>query len=139
MEFRTKVELPAKGPKIQHTDRLMIWGSCFSEHIGNLLAEHKFNCDVNPFGVLYNPMSIVTSIQCLLKKALYRKEDLREEQGEWYSLMHTVPFHLMKRKIVCRKSINASHKGMKICIKPTGLFLHGAHLSSIPGKKMGKL
>ena len=55
MEFRTKVELPAKGPKIQHTDRLMIWGSCFSEHIGNLLAEHKFNCDVNPFGVLYNP------------------------------------------------------------------------------------
>ena len=44
MEFRTKVELPAKGPKIQHTDRLMIWGSCFSEHIGNLLAEHKFNC-----------------------------------------------------------------------------------------------
>lgn len=29
MEFRTKVELPAKGPKIQHTDRLMIWGSCF--------------------------------------------------------------------------------------------------------------
>ena len=56
MEFRTKVELPAKGPKIQHTDRLMIWGSCFSEHIGNLLAEHKFNCDVIPFGVLYNPM-----------------------------------------------------------------------------------
>lgn len=69
MEFRTKVELPAKGPKIQHTDRLMIWGSCFSEHIGNLLAEHKFNCDVNPFGVLYNPMSIATSIQCLLKKS----------------------------------------------------------------------
>ena len=92
MEFRTKVELPAKGPKIQHTDRLMIWGSCFSEHIGNLLAEHKFNCDVNPFGVLYNPMSIATSIQCLLKKALYRKEDLREEQGEWYSLMHHSTF-----------------------------------------------
>ena len=29
MEFRTKVELPAKGPKIQHTDRLMIWGFLF--------------------------------------------------------------------------------------------------------------
>ena len=92
MEFRTKVELPAKGPKIQHTDRLMIWGSCFSEHIGNLLAEHKFNCDVNPFGVLYNPMSIATSIHCLLKKALYQKEDLREEQGGWYSLMHHSTF-----------------------------------------------
>lgn len=105
MEFRTKVELPAKGPKIQHTDRLMIWGSCFSEHIGNLLAEHKFSCDVNPFGVLYNPMSIATSIQCLLKKALYREKDLREEQGIWYSLMHHSTFSSHKEED-CLQKIN---------------------------------
>lgn len=105
MEFRTKVELPAKGPKIQHTDRLMIWGSCFSEHIGNLLAEHKFSCDVNPFGVLYNPMSIATSIQCLLKKVLYREKDLREEQGIWYSLMHHSTFSSHKAED-CLQKIN---------------------------------
>lgn len=116
MEFRTKVELPAKGPKIQHTDRLMIWGSCFSEHIGNLLAEHKFNCDVNPFGVLYNPMSIATSIQCLLKKALYQKEDLREEQGEWYSLMHHSTFSSHKAEdclLKINQRIAQGHKNLK--------------------------
>lgn len=65
MEFRTKVELPLKGPEIHHADQLMMWGSCFSEHIGNLLSENKFTCDVNPFGVLYNPISIASSIQRL--------------------------------------------------------------------------
>ena len=64
MEFRTKVELPVNGPKLHHADKLMIWGSCFSEHIGNLLTENKFTCDVNPFGVLYNPLSIFSSMQC---------------------------------------------------------------------------
>lgn len=116
MEFRTKVELPAKGPKIQHTDRLMIWGSCFSEHIGNLLAEHKFNCDVNPFGVLYNPMSIATSIHCLLKKALYQKEDLREEQGGWYSLMHHSTFSSHKAEdclLKINQRIAQGHKNLK--------------------------
>ena len=88
MEFRTKVELPVKGPKLQHADKLMIWGSCFSEHIGNLLTENKFTCDVNPFGVLYNPMSIAASIQCLLKKTLYRPKDLQHTEETWYSLMH---------------------------------------------------
>lgn len=92
MEFRTKVELPVKGPKLQHADKLMIWGSCFSEHIGNLLTENKFTCDVNPFGVLYNPMSIAASIQCLLKKTLYSPKDLQHTEETWYSLMHHSSF-----------------------------------------------
>lgn len=92
MEFRTKVELPTKGPKIHHSDQLMIWGSCFSEHIGNLLTENKFTCDVNPFGVLYNPMSIAASIQCLWQKSLYEKNDLQHTQDTWYSLMHHSSF-----------------------------------------------
>ena len=92
MEFRTKVELPLKGPKLQHADKLMIWGSCFSEHIGHLLTENKFTCDVNPFGVLYNPMSIAASIQCLLKKALYKPQDLQHTEETWYSLMHHSSF-----------------------------------------------
>lgn len=92
MEFRTKVELPLKGPEIHHADQLMMWGSCFSEHIGNLLSENKFTCDVNPFGVLYNPISIASSIQRLLDGLPYQKQDLHQEQGQWYSLMHHSSF-----------------------------------------------
>lgn len=55
MEFRTKVELPVGQYKICHSDLLMLWGSCFSENMGKLLIDNKFNCNINPFGILYNP------------------------------------------------------------------------------------
>ena len=62
MEFRTKVELPVNVPFINHSDRLMLWGSCFAENIGKLFIDNKFRCDVNPFGVLYNPLSIANAL-----------------------------------------------------------------------------
>mgnify|MGYP000060821228 CR=1 FL=1 len=42
-----KVELPVGQSKICHSDLLMSWGSCFSENIGKLLVDNKFNCDIN--------------------------------------------------------------------------------------------
>ena len=59
MNFRTQVELPKRETEIRHSDRIMLFGSCFAENIGNLLLTNKFRCDVNPFGILYNPLSIV--------------------------------------------------------------------------------
>lgn len=55
MNFRTQVELPKRETEIRHSDRIMLFGSCFAENIGNLLLANKFRCDVNPFGILYNP------------------------------------------------------------------------------------
>ena len=46
MEFRTKVELPVGQYKICHSDLLMLWGSCFSENMGKLLIDNKFNCNI---------------------------------------------------------------------------------------------
>lgn len=138
MEFRTKVELPLKGPEIHHADQLMMWGSCFSEHIGNLLSENKFTCDVNPFGVLYNPISIASSIQRLLDGLPYQKQDLHQEQGQWYSLMHHSSFSSADVTECLDKSINASCPVTSTCFMPTGLSSHGAPHLSIPGKKMEK-
>ena len=45
-------------------------GSCFTENIGNLLAKNKFDILVNPFGILYNPISIFR----LLRNTLDKKE-----------------------------------------------------------------
>jgi hypothetical protein len=56
--FRTPV-IPAKSSeKIELSHTLYLIGSCFSEHIGQKLSENKFNSLTNPFGVVYNPVSI---------------------------------------------------------------------------------
>lgn len=88
MNFRTQVELPERQAEIHHSDRIMLFGSCFAENIGNLLMENKFRCDVNPFGVLYNPVSIVKALRQLLEGKVYDETDLFFSRGEWHSWMH---------------------------------------------------
>ena len=88
MNFRTQVELPEKEVEIRHSEQIMLFGSCFAENIGNLLVKNKFRCDVNPFGVLYNPMSIAMALRQILSKKRYQRNDLFEAGGLWHSWMH---------------------------------------------------
>ena len=80
-------------------------GSCFSENIGKLLVDNKFNCDINPFGILYNPFSIAKSISLLLDEKVYGEDDLRFDKGIWYSLMHHSSFS-SSDKLECLNKIN---------------------------------
>jgi len=56
--FRTEVEVEPSKYMINHKTPVMFLGSCFADNIGAMLVEKKFPVCVNPFGVIYNPMSI---------------------------------------------------------------------------------
>lgn len=88
MNFRTQVERPEKVTKIRYSDQLLLLGSCFAENIGKLLLANKFCCDVNPYGILYNPLSIVKALEEMVERKIYTKGDLFEANGVWYSWMH---------------------------------------------------
>ena len=92
MNFRTQVELPEKQTEIRHSDQLMFFGSCFAENIAHLLEEHKFRCDVNPFGVLYNPLSINRALLRILEGKCYTEDELFSSHGLWHSWMHHSDF-----------------------------------------------
>ena len=92
MNFRTQVELPEKEVKIAHSERMMLLGSCFAENMGKLLLENKFRCEVNPLGILYNPLSIAKSLQQVLVKRVYEEKDLFQAGGIWHSWMHHSDF-----------------------------------------------
>jgi hypothetical protein len=66
----------------------MLFGSCFSENIGQKLLDLKFDVDMNPFGILYNPESIANSLRILLEKRTFTEEDLFQDQGLWNSFYH---------------------------------------------------
>lgn len=67
-------------------------GSCFAEEIGKRLAGDKFPCDVNPFGVLYNPNSICRGLELLLSGSEFTKNELFQRGGLWHSWMHHSSF-----------------------------------------------
>ena len=72
MDFQTKVELPTGSPLISHSERILLMGSCFAENIGSLLAENKFRVDMNPFGILYNPLSVSAAlVERYIRRKIY--------------------------------------------------------------------
>lgn len=56
--FRTEIKIEPSDLQIDHTQKIMTIGSCFSQVIGDRLSENKFDVQVNPFGTIFNPISI---------------------------------------------------------------------------------
>ena len=88
MNFYTPVEIPGSLPQLTHADRLMLFGSCFATHIGMRLTNAKFRCDVNPYGVLYNPLSISAALREIVEGKRYAQDDLFFFRECWHSPMH---------------------------------------------------
>ncbi len=63
MEFRTKVDIAPAPFQIEPCERILFVGSCFADEMGRRFTEEKFRTVVNPFGVMYNPVSILHTIQ----------------------------------------------------------------------------
>lgn len=86
--FRTEVPVPESPVKFSYHTRLLFMGSCFTEHMGRRLWDYKFRINLNPFGIVFNPLSIHQHIQLLLKDQLFKPEDLFYHQDLWHSFQH---------------------------------------------------
>jgi hypothetical protein len=80
---------------ISYEDKIMMLGSCFSDSIGRQLADFGFDVCVNPFGTLYNPMSILQSIQMLAGTGDFTESDciqIGAGDERWCSFSHHTSF-----------------------------------------------
>lgn len=80
---------------ISYKDRIMMLGSCFSDSIGRQLADFGFDVCVNPFGTLYNPVSILQSIEMLAGSRMFGLEDcvqIGAGDERWCSFSHHTSF-----------------------------------------------
>lgn len=105
-EFRTIVDIEESRRKIGYEDNILFIGSCFAENIGNKLQENKFNTLINPFGIIYNPVSVANTILSILDKKKFTEEDLIFN-NLWHSFYHHSKFS-NEGKEDCLKNINIS-------------------------------
>lgn len=63
MEFRTIVNIPHPTFELEPCERILFVGSCFADNIGKRFEEEKFRAMVNPFGVMYNPVSVLHTVK----------------------------------------------------------------------------
>ena len=67
MKLQTPVTYLPNKVSISYKDKILMLGSCFSDNIGTRLKNYGFDVCVNPFGTLYNPASILSSVKRLLE------------------------------------------------------------------------
>ena len=63
MEFRTPVTNTLAPFAIEPRERMLFVGSCFADNIGRRFVDDKFRATVNPYGVMYNPASIMHTVK----------------------------------------------------------------------------
>jgi hypothetical protein len=97
-KLHTVVDIPVFGSQSGYSKKNMFLGSCFTENIGNKMAALKYKVDINPFGILYNPVSVASGLQILLDKKVFTAEDLIEADGLWHSFFHHGRFSSPNKK-----------------------------------------
>jgi hypothetical protein len=105
-KFRTEVKIAPAGHKINHRSVILMIGSCFTENIGARMHDYKLNVDINPFGIVYNPMSVSQNLESVISGKKYTAEDLYYYQDSWISFDHHSRFSFPEPEI-CLKEINS--------------------------------
>jgi len=90
--FRTEIEIPKYPSSLGYNSNSIFLGSCFSDNIGNRFVKYKFPAQVNPFGVLYNPLSIERAIDRLCNGKHYDETELFEHNSLYHSFDHYSKF-----------------------------------------------
>ena len=65
MDFRTPIKIEPAPFRIEPGQRILCVGSCFASNIGKRFEDALFPTTVNPYGVMYNPASILHTIERL--------------------------------------------------------------------------
>ena len=88
MQFQSNITIKPLQPSISYHDKLLLIGSCFTEHIGNYLTDVKFNVLQNPNGILFNPISVCDSLTSYINNKQYALEALVYINEAWHSWQH---------------------------------------------------
>ena len=85
MKFRTEISLQPLAEGIEHSAKIFALGSCFAESISERLQRAKFSVTTNPFGVLFNPLSIASAIDRMADTRAFAVCDIREGKEGFFS------------------------------------------------------
>ena len=107
MNFRTEINFEQSGPTIDYQDPLLFMGSCFSVNIHTKLHKLKFNTISNPFGIVYNPISLSNQLNRIVYNTKYELKDLQFHNERWFSFDHHSDFSFTS-KTDCLSAINDS-------------------------------
>ena len=84
MQFTTKIPLGKFEKLITYESKLLAFGSCFSENIAEKFEYYKFQTATNPFGIIFNPVSLRKIIERSIQKSYFTENDIFFHNELWH-------------------------------------------------------
>jgi len=88
MDFMVNIDLKKPSKQINYKDKILLIGSCFTEHIGNSLEDLKFSVLQNPNGILFDPNSVTQSLASYVQNKKYCEKDFFKLNEVWHTWDH---------------------------------------------------
>jgi hypothetical protein len=88
MKLMLDIKISEPAVKIDYQDNIMLIGSCFTEHIGDSLADLKFRVMQNPNGIVFDPASVASSLTSYIENKKYSAGELFQLNELWQSWQH---------------------------------------------------
>ncbi|PKP26843.1 MAG: GSCFA domain-containing protein [Bacteroidetes bacterium HGW-Bacteroidetes-2] len=107
MELTTKIPIPKSNHPIDYNSRIISFGSCFTENMGEKLDYFKFQTTTNPFGILFHPLAIEKLISFALSEKQFTEEDIFFHMERWHCFdVHSELSHVNKEEFL--KQLNSA-------------------------------
>lgn len=122
--FRTELTATPSKVKIDLQRPILLVGSCFSDSIGEILIENKFDALPNPFGVVYNPISIFNLLENSILKKSYDDNSFAQQNEIWYNYhFHSEVSALTKEELATKITEKMSRVGEWLAKEQSTLIL----------------
>lgn len=84
MNFTTKILISKSNYPIDYTSKIVSLGSCFAENMAEKFTFYKFQNTTNPFGIIFNPVSIDRIVQRIVNKEFFTEDDVFFHNERWH-------------------------------------------------------
>ena len=137
MEFRTTLHPFSLPFEIDLKDSLFFIGSCFAENVSQRFSSKKFGVTSNPFGTLYNPLSISLALNHIANKKDYDSSTQIKNQGIYYSWLHHGSLAALSSEELLKKTNNINLENFEKLQKCSYLFITLGSAWAYKHKKTG--
>ncbi len=116
MKLNTPILPEPFSEQLSLQDKSLFVGSCFTEHIGKKMKNLGFRTFVNPFGILYNPFSILHALRFIVKNKAIKETALVFHNELWHSCFHHGKYSNTDKSAclkACNNDIHSAHEFLK--------------------------
>jgi len=116
MQFRTQIPISKSNNPIDYNSKILSVGSCFAENMAEKFDYFKFQNETNPFGIIFNPVSIEKLFRRVCEQDFYQEKDVFFHNERWHSFeVHSDLSNADRQELLetLNKAISETNKQLK--------------------------